>query len=123
MIGTIGGAVAVWWCKDAITAKIDARMRAIRRTISSRLDAMAEPIEHGSRADRGMTLARASLALREARVRTNEATCVLLTLDGRRASEAALPMAVDLARDSGGDRYVLRVVEAPAISAAGGVPT
>jgi nucleotide-binding universal stress UspA family protein len=41
---------------------------------------------------------------------------VLLALDGRRASEAALPVAVDLARDSGGDLYVLRVVEAPAPS-------
>lgn len=38
---------------------------------------------------------------------------VLLALDGRRASEAALPVAVDLAHDSGGDLYVLRVVETP----------
>jgi nucleotide-binding universal stress UspA family protein len=37
---------------------------------------------------------------------------VLLALDGRLASEAALPVAVDLARDSGGDLYALRVVEA-----------
>ena len=46
---------------------------------------------------------------------------VLLSLDGRRASEAALPVAVDLAHDSGGDLYVLRVVEAPAPSVEGGV--
>ena len=46
---------------------------------------------------------------------------VLLTLDGRRASEAALPVAVDVAHDSGGDLYVLRVVEAPAPSVGGGI--
>jgi nucleotide-binding universal stress UspA family protein len=46
---------------------------------------------------------------------------VLLALDGRRASEAALPVAVDLARDSGGDLYVLRVVETPVPTVDGSV--
>lgn len=47
LTGAIGGAVAVWWFKDAITAKIDARIRGIRRTSASRLHAVAETIEHG----------------------------------------------------------------------------
>ena len=48
LTGAIGGAVAAWWLKDAITAKIEARTRAVRRTIASRLHAVAETIDHGS---------------------------------------------------------------------------
>ena len=47
LTGAIGGAVAAWWFKDAITAKIDAQTRAIRQSIASRLHAVAETIDHG----------------------------------------------------------------------------
>ena len=47
LTGAIGGAVAVWWFKDAITAKIDAGTRGIRCTAASRLHAAAETIAHG----------------------------------------------------------------------------
>jgi nucleotide-binding universal stress UspA family protein len=46
---------------------------------------------------------------------------VLTALDGRRASEAALPAIVGMARDSGVRVYLLRVVEAPAPTAGGAV--
>ena len=42
---------------------------------------------------------------------------ILVPLDGRRASETALPAAVELARESGGKLYLLRVLGTPAPTA------
>ncbi len=42
---------------------------------------------------------------------------ILVPLDGRRASETALPAAIEFAKESGGRLYLLRVLEAPAPTA------